>query len=62
MKVLVINGSLQPESDTLQDYLDKFADRRRELGDEVKQITMAGKKIHSCIGCYSCWLKTPGFC
>lgn len=62
MKVLVINGSLHAETDTLQDYLDKFANRRRELGDEVTQIALAGKKIRSCIGCYSCWLQTPGLC
>jgi len=62
MNVLIINGNLDKKTGTLQDYLDKFTERRRELGDEIKQITLAGKEIQPCIGCYTCWLKTPGIC
>lgn len=62
MKVLLINGCMDSHTDTLQPYLDAFADHRLKMGDEVKQIALAGKTIHPCIGCYSCWLKTPGLC
>ncbi len=62
MKVLLINGSMSSEADSLQDYLDRFADRRAEKGNEIRKETLAGKTINSCIGCYNCWLKTPGVC
>lgn len=35
------------------------------LGNEIRWfeiLNTAGMKIHHCIGCNQCWLKTPGVC
>lgn len=61
MKVLLINGST-PEDTGLQTYLDAFAHQRTAMGDIVRQLALADMKFHECIGCYNCWLKTPGLC
>lgn len=38
---------------------------RRELEERIEDveiISTAGKRIHHCIGCNACWIKTPGIC
>lgn len=61
MKVLVINGSPKGErSNTMwltRAFVDGFPDTA-----EVKYITLREKDIHPCMGCFSCWTKTPGQC
>lgn len=61
MKVLVINGSPKGErSNTMwltRAFVDGFPDTA-----EVKYITLRDKDIHPCMGCFSCWTKTPGRC
>ncbi len=31
-------------------------------GYQYKHYEIANKKLNHCIGCFSCWLKTPGIC
>lgn len=53
MKVVGIAGSLRPESNTLQ-YVKKCLGRLNELGLETELISLQGKEIKPCLGCYSC--------
>jgi multimeric flavodoxin WrbA len=34
----------------------------RDAGAEVEVVNLRQKKINYCIGCYTCWTKTPGVC
>ena len=32
------------------------------LSDDVAYFNLASMKIANCIGCFGCWVKTPGKC
>ena len=53
MKVVGIAGSLRPNSNTLQ-YVTKTLDTLRENGMETELISLQGKTIKPCLGCYKC--------
>jgi multimeric flavodoxin WrbA len=61
MKVLAINGSARRDGNTaiLLEYV------LRELaaeGCETEMVQLAGKKIHGCIACRTCWARKDGLC
>ena len=61
MKALVLNGAKDDQStvNTVSDYLIDFL---RINGYEAEVITLRNENIANCIGCFGCWLKTPGHC
>ena len=64
MKVLAINGSPRGENSCTNMMLQPLLEGKRQAGAgaETKIIKLDDKKIHHCIGCFSCWTKTPGKC
>ncbi len=60
MKILALQGS--PRKKYTQMVLDKFLEGATSRGAECETIHLAAKKIRPCIGCYTCWYKTPGVC
>lgn len=60
MKILVMNGSPKGEhSDTFQ--LTKAFLEGMEVSD-YEVINTISQQVKPCLGCYSCWWKTPGKC
>jgi multimeric flavodoxin WrbA len=61
MKALILNGSVNEKSavNTVSDYLVDFL---RINGHEADVMVLRDEKIASCLGCFGCWLKTPGEC
>jgi multimeric flavodoxin WrbA len=59
MKVLGIAGSLRPKSNTLK-YVEKALGVFNEAGLETTLISLRGKEIKPCTGCYDCVKK--GYC
>lgn len=62
MKVLLVND-IQKNDDSLGDKLsseviDCINSSKAECTNYSADIT----KMHHCIGCFSCWIKTPGIC
>lgn len=53
MKVLGIAGSLRPRSNTLQ-YVEKALQVLGDKGFETELISLRGKDIKPCTGCYEC--------
>ncbi len=53
MKVLGIAGSLRPKSNTLQ-YVEKALGVLEEKGFETELISLSGREIKPCTGCYEC--------
>jgi multimeric flavodoxin WrbA/putative sterol carrier protein len=63
MKVLAINSS--PRRDGVSKtalMLDALVKGMRDAGAEVETIWLREKTVKNCIGCFTCWTKTPGVC
>jgi len=61
MKALVLNGS-RTEKEAVNSVSDFLLDSLRKNGDEVEVMVLRNMSIASCLGCFGCWLKTPGEC
>ncbi|MGA2109223.1 MAG: NAD(P)H-dependent oxidoreductase [Syntrophorhabdales bacterium] len=63
MKVLVLNssprGAGQSKTELMLNYLTRGM---REAGAEVEVVALREKTIKNCIGCFTCWTRTPGVC
>lgn len=62
MKVTVFNGSPKGENSATNIIVEEFFKAAKESFDEFENIMLAQKTIKSCIGCFGCWVKTPGKC
>jgi multimeric flavodoxin WrbA len=62
MKVLAIQGSPRPKVSNTEVLLQEFLQGARSQGAETETVYLKGKKINYCVGCYTCWTKTPGVC
>jgi len=62
VKILAIQGSPRPKESNTEVLLQEFLEGARSQGAETETIYLKEKKIHPCIGCYTCWTKTPGTC
>ena len=62
MKILAIQGSPRPKVSNTELLLQEFLKGARSQGAETKTIYLKEKKIKPCLGCFTCWTKTPGVC
>ena len=63
MKVLAINSSPRGDGQSKTAWvLEHLVTGMREAGAEVDVVHLRKKKINYCIGCFTCWTKTPGEC
>jgi multimeric flavodoxin WrbA len=60
-KVIVLDGS-QPGDEDLAPLLAILIDELRHNGTEVQTYTLREVKLGHCIGCFGCWIETPGIC
>lgn len=64
MNILVINGSPKGERSNTYRLTKAFLEGMGESGEalEVQELTVSQLNIRPCLGCFSCWNKTPGQC
>jgi hypothetical protein len=62
MKVLAINGSPKGKEGNTERILQPFLEGTQDADAETETIYLKDKKINHCLGCFSCWTKTPGVC
>ena len=63
MKILSINSSPRTGGESKTELmLNHLVEGMQEAGAEVEVINLREKKIKNCIGCFTCWTKTPGMC
>ncbi len=61
MKLLVLRGNPRKHGYT-QGFTNLFVQGARAAGAEVRDVDLMAQKIAPCLGCYHCWIVTPGQC
>jgi multimeric flavodoxin WrbA/putative sterol carrier protein len=62
IKILAIQGSPRGRESNTEIILRKFLEGAISAGAQAETIYLKEKKVRHCIGCYTCWTKTPGVC
>ena len=63
MNILALNSSPRDHETSKTDLvLQKFLEGARRAGAQAETLYLRNYKINHCLGCYDCWLKTPGRC
>jgi multimeric flavodoxin WrbA len=62
MKITILNGNPVDASETLEKYLNQLKIRLESQNHEVNLLSIRELDAKYCIGCFGCWVKTPGKC
>lgn len=64
MNILVINGSPKAEKSNTYQLTSAFLRGiKKKMGDvQIRECTVCRMDIKPCLGCFSCWNRTPGKC
>ena len=62
IKVLAFNCSPKMDKGNTALILTPFLEGMREAGAQVELFYTRKLKINPCLGCFGCWIKTPGKC
>jgi multimeric flavodoxin WrbA len=60
-KVIVLDGSREGDSD-LEPIRALLIEDLKESGAQVQSFALRQIRLAHCIGCFGCWLQTPGIC
>jgi multimeric flavodoxin WrbA len=60
MKITILNGNPVPAQ--FDAYLAQLASALETAGHTVTQIDLRDIPLRYCVGCWGCWVKTPGQC
>ena len=60
MNITILNGN--PQFASLDDYLANLVRQLQAAGHTVTQLNLRDMTLRYCIGCWGCWVKTPGQC
>ena len=62
MKITILNGNPNVEDSGFDDYLTKLKTVLESRDHTVLILHLRDMDIRYCIGCFGCWVKTPGEC
>jgi len=62
MKVLALNGSPRMKASSTYHMLKPLLEGMEAAGAETELIHIRKLDLKACIGCYTCWVRTPGEC
>jgi len=61
MKAVIFNGAKENDS-TIDKIKFELITQLTAKGWIVEPIELRNKRIAGCLGCFGCWIKTPGMC
>jgi multimeric flavodoxin WrbA len=62
MKITLLNGNPRADNTAFDDYLARLSADLVSTGHDVIDFELRDMDISYCIGCFNCWVKTPGMC
>jgi len=62
MKITILNGNPDENNTAFDDYLTNLSDELNSDGHAVTSFELREMDISYCIGCFGCWVKSPGEC
>lgn len=61
MNAVILNGAEKDDAE-MNDIFGLLEDELTRAGAVFKSISLHELDIHYCIGCFGCWIRTPGTC
>jgi multimeric flavodoxin WrbA/putative sterol carrier protein len=61
MNMLILRSNPRKNGYT-QRLTDLFVKGSREAGADITDVNLCDKDLKHCLGCYCCWIQTPGIC
>ncbi len=62
MRVLALNGSPRMKASSTYHIMNPFLEGMEAAGAETEIVHIRSLQLEPCIGCYTCWARTPGVC
>ena len=62
MRVMAVNGSPRKEKSNTYRILSPLLEGMRAAGATTELVHLGHLQIKPCLGCFLCWVKTPGKC
>jgi multimeric flavodoxin WrbA len=60
MKITILNGNQEPSR--FDSYLEQLESALKTGGHVVTRLDLRDLSLRYCVGCWGCWVKTPGEC
>jgi multimeric flavodoxin WrbA len=62
MRITILNGNPDGSDAAFEGYLKRLVSDLMAKGNRVAVLDLRSMDISYCIGCWGCWVKTPGEC
>jgi multimeric flavodoxin WrbA len=62
MKITILNGNADSQNKDFDLYLAQLAQILEADQHQVTALTLREMNLRYCVGCFGCWVKTPGEC
>lgn len=62
MKITILNGNPYSDSGFFDIYLENLSNELNGNNHQVSLLRLRDLNIKYCVGCWGCWVKTPGEC